>query len=119
MKDEPGMTEKIILIKEQLSAYIEVAGNVSDQVKNSEVSKYPIIVAHKEQIKIGVPIIKNDGSDESWSLNVSSLEEFYTKKLISDNKLEEFRNLYLTHEQDICFFCISELGGQFLFISSK
>lgn len=118
-EEQAGTTEKLLLLKEQLLPYMEIAGKIADQIISESISRYPIIVMHQDEIEIGIPVIRNNNFDNIWSLNASTLEQFYIKKLIAENKLEDFKTLYKSHEDDICFFVLSELGGQFLFLQRK
>ncbi len=110
------ITEKMLLIKQQLEPFTKMAYQAALKIKEEDISNYPIFVAHQDQIKIGIPLLKREETGTSWSINASTLEEFYTKKLILEEKLEDFKKLYKNHEDDICFFVISELGAQYLFI---
>lgn len=118
-EEQIGTTEKLLLLKEQLTPYLEIAGKIADQITSENISRYPIIVIHQDEIEIGIPVIKRNNYESIWSVNASTLEQFYTKKLIADNKLEEFKTLYKSHGDDLCFFVLSELGGQFLFLKRK
>jgi hypothetical protein len=118
-EDQIGITEKLLLLKEQLVPFLDIAGKIADQIKNDNISRYPIIVVHQGEIEIGIPVIERNSSDNIWSLNASTLEQFYINKLIAENKLEDFKTLYRSHEADICFFVLSELGSQFLFLQRK
>jgi hypothetical protein len=112
----PGITEKMILLKEQLQEYVIIAKGIVETIKSEGISNYPIIIAHQDQLEIGITIVQKTEAIDSWSLNASTLEEFYTKHMIDESKLNDFRKLYNSHESDICFFVLSELGGQYLFL---
>ncbi len=111
-----GVTEKVFLIKEQLQPYIKIVKDTSLKIKTEGISNYPLFVAHQDEANIGLPIVKRKETGGIWSINASTLEQFYTNKLITKEKLEDFKNLYNNHKHDICFFVISELGAQYLFI---
>lgn len=113
------VTEKMLLIKEQLSLYTGLANEVIAKIKEQDISNYPIFIAHQDEASIGIPIITRKESKDIWSINISTLEEFYTKKMIAEEKLEDFKNLYNNHKFDICFFVISELGAQFIFFPNQ
>jgi len=111
-------TEKILLIKEQLELFISITKEAGNKIKKEGISNYPIFVAHQDEANIGIPLINKNDSGGIWSINASTLEEFYTKKLIKEEKLEDFKNLYNNHKYDICYFVLSEVGAQYLFIPS-
>ena len=115
-EEQIGTTEKLILLKEQLLQYIKIAEKAAELIKSENISRYPIIVVHQDEIEIGIPLVERGSFDSIWSVNASTLEEFYTKKLVAETKLEDFKSLYKLHSDEICFFALSELGGQFLFM---
>ncbi len=114
--EKEGLTEKMFILKEQLSIYLDMAREAKYKIINEDISNYPIFVAHQDEINIGIPLLDREKVQSIWSINASTLEEFYTKKLIQDEKLDEFRNLYNNHKNEICFFVLSEVGAQYLFI---
>ncbi|MEZ4906358.1 MAG: hypothetical protein R2771_01640 [Saprospiraceae bacterium] len=116
IEDSPGLTEKILLLKDELRPYTDLAYNASKTIIDNDISIYPIIIAHQDQINVGIPLLNKDDGLGEWSLNASTLEEFYTKNLIEESKLEDFKKLYKLHQDEICYFVLSEIGAQFLFI---
>lgn len=118
-EDTPGMTEKLLLLKEQLQPFMRIARQAALKIKQENISNYPIFVAHQDQVEIGIPLITSDEFGGVWSLNASTLEEFYSRLMIRDEKLKDFKELYNSHSDDICFFVLSELGTQFLFLPVK
>ncbi|HEB61980.1 MAG TPA: hypothetical protein ENI82_02405 [Bacteroidetes bacterium] len=118
-KNGNDITEKMLLIKQQLEPFTKMANQAAKKIKEEGVSNYPIFVAHQDQLEIGIPLLNRVEAGTFWSINASTLEEFYTKKLILDEKLEDFKKLYKEHKGDICFFVVSELGAQYLFIPVK
>ncbi len=114
--EEPAITEKIFLIKEQLEPFSAVVKDTANKIKEEGISNYPIFVAHQDETDIGIPIIKRTENGGIWSINASTLEQFYTNKLIKKEKLEDFKNLYNNHRHDICYFVLSEIGAQYIFV---
>lgn len=110
------VTEKILLIKEQLELYSDIVKEAASKIKDEDISNYPIFIAHQDETNMGIPLINKNDVGGIWSINASTLEEFYTKKLIKEEKLEDFKNLYRNHKYDICYFVLSEIGAQYLFI---
>lgn len=113
------MTEKLMMLKEQLLPFTAIASKAALKIKQENISNYPIFVAHQDQIDLGIPLVRSDESGGIWSLNASTLEEFYSRLIIRDEKLQDFKDLYNSHIDEICFFTLSELGSQFLFLPTK
>ncbi len=116
---EGDVTEKLLVLKQLLENYTKAAKAASDKIISENISNYPIFVVHQNQVEIGVPLFTAEQTKSQWAINASTLEEFYTKGLISKEKLDDFRKLYKNHPDDICFFVLSELGAQYLFIPVK
>jgi len=116
MDEEIKEIEKIIIIQNEMKAFLEIMGNASDSCLDQDVSKYPIFVIHKQDIILGVPIINRIKHSTNWNINLSTLEEFFTKKLIVNAKVDEFRKTYKNPKENHCLFVLSDIGAQFMFM---
>ena len=112
-------TEDFILLRDQLKVYVPLMQKAADIVSDEGVSNYPIMVVHKQEVEIGIPLELKIAMPGGWTIHVSTLEEFVSKKLIEDEKVPEFINLYKQHENHICLFVLSELGAQFVFFDKQ
>lgn len=108
--------EKLMIIEKDLKKYIPVLAKASDTVRDKDVSNYPIFVVHKQEVNLGIPLIDREKMNTNWSINASSLEEFVTKNLVYEAKLEEFKKTYKDPATHICVFVISDIGAQFIFL---
>ena len=112
-------TSKFIQLEAELDSYKPVMAKAADSVIDQEISKYPIMVVHQEEIEIGIKLVDRAKVDGNWSVNLSTLEEFASKDLIESHKIDSFRTIYKDKKKFICLFVLSELGAQFVFISKK
>ncbi len=110
-------TEKLFLIEQELKQYLSIFKKTTASILDNEISKYPIYVVHKEDLQIGINVIDRFSTRSNWSIEASTLEEFVAKKLITESKVDEFRKTYKNSEEHACFFVVSELGAQFVFIA--
>lgn len=108
--------EKLMVLENEMKKYRSVLGKASDTIIDNEVTKYPIFVVHKQEIALGLPLIDRTKVNSNWSINVSSLEEFVTKQLIYNNKVEDFKKTYKEVGTHLCIFILSDLGAQFVYI---
>jgi hypothetical protein len=109
--------EQFLALQEELQPYVNLLSEATDRVLDQEVTKYPIFIAHKTELAIGLPLVDRDDIEGGiWSINVSSLEEFNTKQVIPNNKVEDFKEVYKDPEDWICIFYIGEMGQNFLFL---
>jgi len=112
-------TEDILLIKEQLRNYIGLLDKAGQMIVDEGISRYPIMVVHKQEVLLGVPLEIRQKLPGGWLINASTLEEFVSKRIIDQDKVDEFRMLYRQHENHICLLLLSELGAQFIFFEKK
>ena len=87
----------------------------SDVILDQDVSNYPIFIAHQQELDMGIVLISK-GNDSNWSIHASSLEEFVSKQIIFQDKIEEFKSNYKDPKLSLCIFVLSELGAQFVFL---
>ena len=85
---------RIKLLERELKPYMEVFIKATDTILDQEVSDYPIMVVHQEEVEVGILVVDRSQVDGNWSVNASTLEEFMMKKLISEEKFESFKSLY-------------------------
>jgi hypothetical protein len=90
--------------------------DAADTIRMQDVSKYPIFVISQTEIMVGIPLILHGQLPNDWVINASTLEEFHAKRIIFDEKIDDFRALYKKNGEDICVFAILEEGSKFLFV---
>lgn len=111
--------EKFIQLENELSIYRKMMTQAAQMIVNEEISNYPIMVAHQQELEIGIPISEKENQIGNWSIHASTLEEFVSKNIIFSEKLDEFKTNFKDAEAYICVFVISELGAQFIYLPSK
>ncbi len=108
--------EKFIQLQEELMAYRKAMNSALDIILEREITEYPIFIAHQDTFDAGIPIIKRHEVNGNWNINVSTLEEFIQKKIIQPNKVNAFKAAFKSPQDYICFFVLSELGAQFIYL---
>jgi len=94
--------------------------NVIEEVKNRDVSNYPIIVLSKEIIQLGLPFINSKEIETKWHFNISHLEEFVVKKLVEAEKAKEFIKVYKKHHNSFCLFVrFNETDADFAYVNKN
>ena len=95
-------------VERDVRLYENYLKKIATQVVQTEISSYPIFIAHREpRLQIGRPIIVADAMRTDWSINASLLEEFSQKKLIAINRIANFKEIYKSPKKYICLFIIS------------
>ncbi len=112
-------TSKYKQLESELENYKPVMSRAFDAVLGQGITKYPILIIHKEQINIGIPLVDEDQVEGNWSVRMSTLEEFVAKKLIEEIKVDSFCTVYKDKKKYLCLFVLSELGAQFIFMPKK
>jgi len=99
-----------IEIKKNKEWFLQTVKTIQDE----NVSNYPILVAFPSftNVNIGLPI--NEG--EKLSFNATTLEELAMKKVVSLEKIDEFRKLYKEKKNTFCIFLLEKPAPQFIFI---
>ena len=103
-------------IKRELKGASRLMEKASDEIFNQDISNYPILVISKEPINLGIQLADSQSLKGPWNLYISTLEEFSTKKLIRQERINEFRKVYKDPEDFYCLFVIDKLGSKFVFI---
>lgn len=101
-------------LQEDLKPYLKLMGQATDTILSEDVSKYPIIVAARESIEIGIPLLEQPAPEVN--LHASTLEEFVTKRLIQSARVDRFREVYKNPGDYLCVFLIAPPEGTFIFI---
>jgi|APTNR8051073442_1049403.scaffolds.fasta_scaffold31028_2 hypothetical protein len=101
---------------DDLHACREYLRQVSSAMRKGEVSKYPIFVAHSDDVDLGVPIIHKAEMDLNWNFSASHLEDFVNRKIVLETKVEEFKKAYRDPAQFMCIFLMNNDTGHFVFI---
>ncbi len=109
------ISERMLLLEKELQPYKKMMGEASDIIRDKEVSEYPILIVHQQEVELGIELFNSEKQGGKWSINASTLEEFSGKQLIANDKVEEFRRTYKDPELFLCLFVLSDLGSQFIF----
>lgn len=110
--------KEIYVLKKELQSSLAVMEEAVNSIQDQEISKYPVFIIFKEKAAVGIGlslVVKTDANN-TWSINVSTLEELATKKVVAMEKVVEFTDLYKTHQNTACCLVWTEGGAQFIFI---
>ena len=106
----------LIDLEKQLKRLRPILTKVSDTIRLEDISNYPIIVVSKIEMLMGVPVFDDAISEQQGFIYASTLEEFHAKGIITADRLDDFRELYRSHKNELCCFTADDEGGaQFVF----
>ena len=108
--------KKLKALEKIVRPHQQLLGQASDSVHHQEISKYPIFVASKKGVQIGIPLLNPEAMAGELFLYISTLEEFATKNLISNDKVDNFRSIYKSPSDFFCIFLIEDIGATFVFL---
>ena len=109
--------QPLVEIERLLKRYRSTLAEAAETVRTEDISNYPIFVASKEDIDLGVLLLLRGTLPDDWAVNASTLEEFHAKRVIDVEKIDDFRTLYRKHNEDICVFVFLNDGtAKFVFI---
>jgi hypothetical protein len=111
-------TELFLQLEHELDIYRKMMTQATDVILSQDVTKYPIMVAHQQELEIGIPLT-NEDHPNPWNIHASTLEEFVQRQIIFPDKIDEFKKNYKDTYKFVCVFVLSELGAQFIFLPRK
>ena len=111
--------EPFLRLEQELGKFRKLMSQAADVIREKDVSDYPIFVAHQQEMEIGMPIFEAAKQGGLWNIHASTLEEFVSRQIIFEEKVEEFKTNYKDPETTVCVFILSELGAQFAFLPRK
>lgn len=101
---------------ESLKAYSPTLVQATRAIMKEGVTKYPIFVAVLDHFNAGVPIINGLDFKKTWNINASSLEEFYSKKIMDKDAVEIFRKVYKDPKKYFCIFLVESDDAKMIYI---
>jgi hypothetical protein len=102
--------------REDLHTYHHLLEEAFEGVIHEEVSKYPVFIFHREEVNMGLMIFDRYKHGANWSVNVSTLEEFYIKGLVTIEKVEEIKHKITGNPPQYCCLVLSGEQGSIVFI---
>ena len=95
-----------------------VPGVVHCPVKRAQCGRSPSLNSCR-MVLLPRPLgIKLELPHNKLEFRVSTLEELYVKNLVSRDNLVEFRNLYSSKKDKLCFLGLTENSQEFIFMSA-
>lgn len=104
-------------IQEQLLQIKPLLRQASEIILTEDVSRYPIFIVNEEEIPLGIQILRREDATEfNRNVHASTLEEFYVKKMIQEDKVEDFKQAYKSADTHLCIFWATDETARFIFI---
>lgn len=101
--------EVLISIEQEIERHQEDFIHIRSLVIDQQVSNYPILVFQKpSQSILGKKILDASHSVDRWNVFLTHLEELYHKKIILEDKLQDFQFQYKNNNDKFCILVIDE-----------
>ncbi|MDZ4749276.1 MAG: hypothetical protein SH808_12375 [Saprospiraceae bacterium] len=101
---------------EEVNHYHGLMQEAFEGVIDEGVSNYPVFIFHQQEVSVGLPIVDRHQIAGEWSVNISTLEEFYIKGLVVIEKVEEIKAKIIGHPPQYCCLVLVEGKGSLIFL---
>lgn len=78
-------------------------------------SKFPILLAHEEEIAIAQKVIDKKEYQTSFSFSASTMEELVARKIILDEKKSAFEKQFVAQSDSFCILLVHKESMKFIF----
>ncbi|MBX9851711.1 MAG: hypothetical protein K2X86_08125, partial [Cytophagaceae bacterium] len=117
MQNDPELNGKYLgTITRDFIKIADTLKEASYQMRVRKISEYPIFPMSKMDIPVGKLLIGKQEVNLEWNYYISLVEEFVQRKLVVEDKLQDFKNAYKNPEEFCCLFVVDADFTNFLFI---
>lgn len=102
---------------EDVQQYHALMHEAFDSVINEQVSRYPVFIFHQQDVTVGIPVADRHQVASDWSVNVSTLEEFYIKGLVTIQQVDEIKAKINGQPPMFCCLVLSEQEASLVFLA--
>lgn len=106
-------------LKDDLAFYSEMIKEVATEMIKEGFTSYPVFVAHQHEVKLGEVILKREDFARDFNINATTLEELIEKKLILEERKNEFILNYKNPKSNMCILLITVSGAHFIYVPYK
>lgn len=110
---QPAYLERF---SETVSHYRILMQEAFEGVLAEDVSRYPVFIFHSQEVTVGIQIADREVFGGEWSVNVSTLEEFYIKGLVTIEQVDDIKRKMTGDPPRYCCLVISGAEGSLIFI---
>jgi len=100
----------------EVKYYHSLMAEAFEGVITEGVSKYPVFIFHKQEVTVGLEIADRHQIAGDWSVNISTLEEFYIKGLVTIEQVEEIKSKIAGDHPRYCCLVLAEEKGSLIFL---
>ncbi len=101
---------------EQKEHYDQLMAEAFEGVITAGISKYPVFIFHQQEVTVGIAIADRHEIVGDWSVNISTLEEFYIKGLVMIEQVDGIKAKITGTPPLYCCLVISGDKGSLIFL---
>jgi hypothetical protein len=116
MENSSALQKLLELLREDLKFYSPMIKEVALEMVKEGFTKYPVFVAHQHQVKLGEPILLREDYARDFSIHASTLEELVEKKLVLQEREQEFIHNFKNPKEQMCILLITAAGAHFIYV---
>jgi len=105
-------------VESDLRYYADYLRGLSRELLDTGISKYPVFVAYHEHMPtpMGRPVLIHQHLDTHWSVNLTVMEDFVSREIVTRAAFPEFRNSWKDPEFFMCVFVYTPSKCVFLYM---
>ncbi len=100
----------------EVKFYHALMAEAFEGVINEGVSKYPVFIFHRQEVTVGLPIADRHNILGDWSVNVSTLEEFYIKGLVTIEQVDDIKSKITGSDPKYCCLVLTPENANIIFL---
>ena len=117
MNNDPELSGKYLgTITKDFVIVSETLKEASYQIRKRGFSDFPIFPISKDELPIGQLLIGKTELATSWNYYTTYLDEFVQRKIVDNNKVEDFTKAYKDPDEFCCLFVVDKEFTKFIFI---
>ena len=109
------MEDYLLDLERDLKKFANIFKDAADAIVTNDVSLYPVFIAHRKDVQLGIALLDYEKSGSKWSINASTLEELVVNRIVEAARVEDFKKVYKASREHICVFVLNEGKGEFIF----
>jgi len=110
------MSAEYTLLQESLKPHVAKMAAAADVIMDQNISSYPVFVAFRQEVEIGIPLVALSDAESDWGIQASTLEELTARGVMQMEKVEAFRKVYKDAKTSLCILVLKEAGAEFVFL---
>jgi|APTNR8051073442_1049403.scaffolds.fasta_scaffold03201_6 hypothetical protein len=110
------MSTEYTQLEQSLKGRRQILAEAADVIMDQNISSYPVFVAYRQEVEIGIPLIAPGDSEADWGIQASTLEELTARGVMQMEKVNAFREVYKDPKKFLCILVLNNAHAEFVFL---